>query len=120
MFMEAKAALRAFHSIVTSPLQLSWFLFLSPSTFLGPNVFIYPILLRFISPIPFRLSHNFYSKMSAYFRGSNPYQADFMQQGISSSVSCTLVPVLRLNFFSGRALLKLERANLERRAAFVA
>ncbi len=69
----------------------------------------------------FRLSHcNFYSKMSAYFRGSNPHQADFMQQGNSSSVSCILVPTLRLNLRSGRALLKLERANLERRAAFVA
>jgi hypothetical protein len=58
------------------------------------------------------------SKMSAYFRGSNPHQADFMQQGI---FCCnTLLLLLAKSLSSGRALLKLERAKLEQQAVFVA
>lgn len=65
------------------------------------------------------LSQFFCSKMSAYFRGRDPNQADFMQQG--SCLFCASLFENRLKVASaGRALLKLERANLERRAVFVA
>ncbi len=65
------------------------------------------------------LSSFFCSKMSAYFRGRDPNQADFLQQG--TGLFCASLFKNRLKIVSaGRALLKLERANLERRAVFVA
>ncbi len=64
------------------------------------------------------LSEHHCSKMSAYFRGSNPHQADFMQQGMFCCSSLFLLLAKLLS--SGRALLKLERAKLEQQAVFVA
>lgn len=119
--MVGRAALRGYRSTDISRPRLWWSRCSLRSTFLGLRCwFVLEICILFFCHLHFSSttsSQTICSKVSAYFRGSNPHQADFMQQGARFALEL-VQPLTTLQ--SGRALLKLERARLEQQAVFVA